>query len=177
MIRLARRTAPVFAALAVLLPIGALAQSVTGSVGATITLTSACEVNGSAAASGVDFGTLDFGTHSTLFTSATSEIDGNGSGAISVQCSPGSDATLTFNAGLNDGEATGGKRALSNGTLYIPYDIYADAGHANLLDNGDGVNITADGSAQTVNVYGRALGASGLTPGAYTDTISVTLAF
>lgn len=104
-------------------------------------------------------------------------VDGNGAGAIAIQCTPGSGATLTFAAGQHDGQASGGGRALSNGSLYIPYDIYSDSGFTSLLSSGSTVAVTTDGSVHTVPIYGRALGASGLTADTYTDIISVSLAF
>lgn len=154
-----------------------MAQTVTGTIDSTITLTSACEVNGSTGTTAVDFGTLDFGSHTSLFTEATAQVDGNGSGAIAIQCTPGSGATLTFLAGLNDDEVAGSTRAMTNGTLFVPYDIYSDPAFATVLDNGSTVPVTADGTVQIVNVYGRALGNAGLTAGTYTDTIAVTLTF
>lgn len=167
----------IFAGVAILhLP--ASAQTVTGTIDTTITLTSACEVNGSTATSGVDFGTIDFGSHSTLFSEATSTLDpGGGGGGISIQCSPGSDASLTINSGLNDAAVAGSGRAMSNGSLYVPYDIYSDAAFLNVLANGASITVTADGTEQIVPIYGKALGNSGLQAGTYTDTISVTLSF
>lgn len=154
------------------------AQTVTGTIDATITLTSACEVNGSTATSGVDFGTIDFGSHTTLFSEATSTLDpGGGGSGISIQCSPGSDASLTIVGGLNDASVAGSGRAMKNGSLYVPYDIYSDASFATLLANGNSIAVTADGTIQTIPIYGKALGNGGLTAGLYSDTISVTLSF
>lgn len=153
------------------------AQTVSGTINSTISLSSACEVNGNSGTSNVDFGTLNFGSHSTFFTSAEAQVDGNGSGSISIQCSPGSDATLTINSGLHDAAISGGGRALSNGTLYIPYDIYSDSGFANVLNNNSNLPVTGDGTVQVVPIYGRAVGTPGLVPGTYNDTISLTLTF
>lgn len=153
------------------------AQTVTGTIDASITLVAACEVNGDAATSNVDFGSLDFGSVSTFFTSSDAQVDGNGSGNISVQCSPGSDATITIDSGANDAAVAGGGRALANGSVYIPYDIYSDAGFSTVLNNGSTLSVTGDGTEQTVPIYGRAVGVAGLSPGTYTDTISVTLTF
>ncbi len=156
----------------------ASAQTVTGTIDTTITLTSACEVNGGTATSGVDFGTIDFGTHSTLFSEATSTLDpGGGGGGISIQCTPGADASLTITSGLNDAAVVGSGRAMAKGGLYVPYDIYSDASFLNLLANGSSIAVTADGTVQIVPIYGKALGNTGLTAGTYTDTISVTLGF
>ncbi|WP_336962837.1 spore coat U domain-containing protein [Sphingobium aquiterrae] len=177
MSRLFNITSSVIAITGCALGTPAIAQNVSGTVDATITLTSACEVNGSTGTSNVDFGTLDFGTHSTLFTSATAQVNGNGSGEIAVQCSPGADATLTFTGGLHDAAIGGSGRAMSDGTLFVPYDIYRDSAFNTVLANGASITITADGSIQHIPVYGRALGISGLAAGTYTDTISVMLAF
>lgn len=154
------------------------AQSVQGNIESTIVLEAACEVNGATETTGVDFGTLDFGTHSTLFDEATSAVEGNGAGAISVQCTPGADASLTIVSGANDADAiSGGTRALKNGSLVVPYDIYSDEARTLRLDNDSAVEFTADGTVQTVNIYGKAVGTAGLTAGTYTDTISVNLEF
>lgn len=155
----------------------ASAQTVSGEINATITLTSACEVNGSTGTEGVDFGLLDFGSHTTLFTQATTELEAGGATGISVQCSPGSDASLTITAGANDNEVDGSLRAMTNGTSFVPYDIYSDSGFSAVLANNDSIDVIADGSVKVVPIYGRALGNAALTEGTYTDTISVTLSF
>lgn len=152
------------------------AQTVTGTVDSTITLTRACQVNGTTDATNVAFGVLDFGTHTTLFTDATAQVEGNG-GAITIQCSPGASATLTFAAGLHDAAVAGSGRAMGNGTLLVPYDLYSNAALSTVMPVGATQSITADGTVQTINIYGRALGAPGLTAATYTDTIAVTLAF
>lgn len=159
----------------------ALAQVVSGSVDATITLQASCEVNGAPGATGVDFGALDFGTHSTLFDEADAEISDTAAG-ISVQCTPGTQYTLTFDGGLHSASANAslGLRAMqhSTGTPYVTYNLYAASGRTVPMSvNGTMGPLTADGSAQTVNVYGRALGESGLVAGTYDDTIGVTLSF
>lgn len=159
------------------LPSSAIAQTVTGTIDTTITLTSACEVNGSEATTGVEFGTLDFGSQTTLFSEATTELQTDSGSGISIQCSPGSDASLTVTSGNNDGTVPGSGRAMSNGTLLVPYDLYTDAALLTTLSNGADIPVTGDGTVQTVPIYGRALGNASLTPGTYTDTVSVTLSF
>lgn len=154
----------------------ASAQTVTGTVESTITLTRACQINGATDTTNVAFGVLDFGAHTTLFTDASAQVQGNG-GAITIQCSPGASATLTFAAGLHDAAVAGSGRAMGNGSLMVPYDLYSDAALSTVIPVGGTQEITADGTVQTVNVYGRALGAPGLTAATYTDTIAVTLAF
>ena len=82
-------------------------------------------------------------------------------------------------AGAHDGQSPGGTRALYDGVAnYVPYDLYTDAGHSQLLAIDGVINLAAStGVAQTVNLYGQAVGKAGLPAGTYTDTISVELTF
>ncbi len=48
----------------------AQAATVTGSINSTLTLISACQVNGSSGTSGLNFGALNFGTQDALFVTA-----------------------------------------------------------------------------------------------------------
>lgn len=175
------RAFALLALLALAAPGLALAQVVSGSVDATITLQASCEVNGAPGATGVDFGALDFGTHSTLFNQADAEISDTAAG-ISVQCTPGTQYTLSFDGGLHAASANAalGLRAMehSAGGTFVTYNLYAASARTVPMSiNGTMGPLTADGSAQTVNVYGRALGESGLVAGTYDDTIGVTLSF
>ena len=61
---------------------------------------------------------------------------------------------------------------------YVPYDLYTDSGHSNLVAIGGVIPLAAStGVAQAVNIYGKATGKAGLPAGTYTDTINVTLTF
>ncbi|HET6538181.1 MAG TPA: spore coat protein U domain-containing protein [Sphingopyxis sp.] len=83
--------------------------AVTGTVDATITLEAGCIVNGQNfddGSTGVDFGTIDFGTHNTLFTESDAQIL-SGATELTVQCSNGITPVVTFDAGLNDSQGAG----------------------------------------------------------------------
>ncbi|OLL32712.1 hypothetical protein BTH42_05510 [Burkholderia sp. SRS-W-2-2016] len=171
-----------FAAVAALLAATvqhAQAASVAGQINATITLVASCQIDNASSTSGgdVEFGTLDFGDQSAVFTSASAQVMGNASSGIGVRCSPGANATLSILSGAHDAQAGVGTHAMANGTHYIPYSIYTDAGHANVLANGAAVAITADGTTQNVALYGLAFGASGIVAGLYTDTLRLELSF
>lgn len=153
------------------------AQSVNGTIDATITLSPACNVNGGIPTGSVNFGELDFGTHNSFFTQATTQLETGSGSAISITCSPGADATLTIGAGANDGLVPGSGRAMSDGTQYIGYDIFRDSGFTQPLPPNTPVTVTADGTEQLVPIHGRALGGTALAPTTYTDLINVTLAF
>lgn len=151
----------------------------TGTIDSTLTLTAACQVNGSSGTSGVSFGALDFGTKDALFTTAEAQVIGGGGGAMSILCSAGTVPVIRVGAGSHDGQSTGGSRALADGDgNFVPYDFYTDAGHTQLLAIDDTITLpTSSGVAQTVNLYGQARGKAGLPAGVYTDTVSVELSF
>ncbi|MBC2656473.1 spore coat protein U domain-containing protein [Pseudomonas sp. MSSRFD41] len=155
------------------------ATTVTGQITSTLILTSSCQVNGVGGTTGLNFGALNFGTTNSLFTTASGQVLGGGGGALSILCSAGTTPSLTVQGGSNDGKSTGGTRALYDGVgNYVPYDLYTDAGHSQLLAiNGVIALAPSTGVAQTVNIYGQAVGKAGLPAGTYTDTVSVQLTF
>ncbi len=54
----------------------ALAVTSSGTIGATLTLTNGCLINGSPTQNGINFGTLDFGTHPATFSTLTTQLTG-----------------------------------------------------------------------------------------------------
>ncbi|MFP3446725.1 spore coat U domain-containing protein [Pseudomonas sp. SIMBA_067] len=157
----------------------AQAATVTGSINSTLTLISACQVNGSSGTSGLNFGALNFGTQDALFVTANAQVLGGGGGAMSILCSAGTVPAIKVRAGLHDGQSSGGTRALADGAgNFVPYDLYIDTGRTTLLAIDGTITLpTSTGVAQTVNLYGKAVGKAGLPAGVYSDTISVELSF
>lgn len=155
------------------------ATTVTGQITSTLILTASCLVNGTAGTSGLNFGSLNFGTTTSQFTEAGAQLLSGGSGALSIQCSAGTSPVVKVRAGAHDGQSTGGTRALADGAgNFVPYDLYTDAAHNNVLAIDGTVAVGAStGTAQTVSLYGRAVGKAGLPAGTYTDTIAVELTF
>jgi spore coat protein U-like protein len=153
--------------------------TVTGSINSTLTLISACQVNGSSGTSGLNFGALNFGTQDALFVTANAQVLGGGGGAMSILCSAGTVPVVKVRAGLHDGQSSGGTRALADGAgNFVPYDLYTDTGRTTLLAIDGTITLpTSTGVAQTVNLYGKAVGKAGLPAGVYSDTISVELSF
>lgn len=169
----------VLAGLGLALASQAQAATVTGSISSTLTLTAACQVNGTSGTSGLNFGALNFGTQDALFVTANAQVLGGGGGAMSILCSAGTVPVIKVRAGLHDGQSSGGTRALADGSgNFVPYDLYTDAGRTALLAVDDTITLpTSTGTAQTVNLYGKAVGKPGLPAGVYSDTISVELSF
>ena len=164
-----------------LLPANPAFADITGTINAAITLNAGCVINSQNlddGASGANFGTLDFGLHNTLFVQADAQVV-NGAAGIQVQCSPGIAPVLSFNAGQNDGEGAGaGLRAMAHQTTanqFVTYNLYSDAGYSTVIPIGGDLTLASTGALQTINVYGRAFGESGLVTGAYADQITITL--
>jgi len=155
------------------------ATTVTGQITSSLILISSCQVNGAGGASGLNFGALNFGTANSLFTTADAQVLGGGGGALSILCSSGTSPTVKVRAGSHDGQSTGGTRALADGSgNFVPYDFYTDSGHSQILAIDGVINLAAStGVAQTVNIYGRAVGKAGLPAGTYSDTVAVELTF
>lgn len=163
----------------------ALAQttsSVTGTVAVTITLEAGCKINSSAEQSNIDFGEIDFGTHSTLFDEANAQALHSGQ-SIEVLCSPGLEPEFKIISGENDSQATGGaSHAMknSNSSHYVPYSLFLDAGYNSLVTTNTSYPLAgnADGeNPQALELYGRAQGAPGLAAGTYHDTLAIELEF
>lgn len=114
-----------------------------------------------------------------MFVTANAQVLGGGGGAMSILCSAGTVPVIKVRAGLHDGQSSGGTRALADGSgNFVPYDLYTDAGRTALLAVDDTITLpTSTGAAQTVNLYGKAVGKAGLPAGVYSDTISVELSF
>jgi len=154
---------------------------ITGTIDATITLEAGCIINGQNyddGSTGVDFGTLDFGTQNTLFTQTDAQVLSGATG-FTIQCSNGITPTLSFDAGQNDGSGAGtGLHAMAHQTAagqFVTYNLYSDAGRTAVIPVGGDIVLAGDGSVQTVNVYGRAFGEAGLTPGVYADVVTVVV--
>lgn len=154
---------------------------ITGTIDATITLEAGCIINGQNYDDGsaaVDFGTLDFGTQNTLFTESDAQVL-NGATGFTIQCSNGIIPTVSFDAGQNDGSGAGaGLHAMAHQTdagQFVTYNLYSDAGRTAIIPLGGDIVLASDGSLQTVDVYGRAFGEAGLTPGVYTDIVTVVV--
>ncbi|WP_457942059.1 Csu type fimbrial protein [Vreelandella alkaliphila] len=154
------------------------AQTVSGTIDASITLEDACSVDGEEGAA-VDFGSLAFGTHSALFDQADAQVAG--AGGISVLCSPGVVPTFTLLGGLYDNQASPAVHAMQDtaATALVGYTLYTDATRADALAINDTITLSAFANTpQTIELYGRAFGDPGNLPaGTYEDTLNVELSW
>ena len=168
----------------------ASAQTLSGNLNATMRISTGCVISGAAGggSTGVNFGTLDFGTHPATFSGtadAQPTAGAGGSGNTQILCS--ADVTVisvTVGAGLHPGQGSAlgaGSRAMQSGANYIPYEVFQDPAHSLPYPTTAVTNIpvTTPGSAFALPIFGRVnkTGAQTLPFGIYTDTLAVTLAF
>lgn len=165
------------------------AATTTGTINATLTLTTGCLVNGQSGTSGVNFGTLDFGSSAATFDSLNATLVSPVGNGIFVRCTTGQ----TYNVQVTSsntapatvfGAVTGQPRYLvlgSDNTQGIAYTLYSDAAFATAIANN--TNLPSSGTADPVNgdnypVYGRITGGgfnAAIPAGTYTDTINVAV--
>ena len=97
---------------------------------------------------------------------------------IAVRCPVQTNWSLGLNNGLN---YSGGWRRMANAGRFVPYQLYLDAGRTQVWGNtsGNRYNHTTPANGATVNVtvYGRVPAMPTAAPGAYSDTITVTLTY
>lgn len=127
--------------------------------------------------SGIQFGTLDFGSQSAVSGAAATAWLASGGGSMAqVQCTSGAAVTITIDGGLH---AQGTQRRLKYGTShYLPYNLYTSGSMATSYAPGVGVPLDTTVGATALPVYGRAVPpSSGLPAGQYTDTVQVILSW
>jgi len=172
---------------------GQTAQAVdsVGSIAATLTLTNGCLINGSPSQTGINFGTLNFGSRPATFSTLTTQLTGaSGGNSFSIQCTTAS-YTVQVTSNTNTTTPTGGTigtpgtpaRYLMNAanTTGVAYSIYSDAAFNNVIANNAPIPAatTVDG-VSNYTLYGRIQGGGNsvtVAPGVYTDTINVSVSY
>ncbi len=170
------RIAAAFAMLVALSP-APLAQAGTATANLTvqINITASCTINAA---------TLNFGANVPGTTLVSSNITAQTT--VSVTCTNGS----PYSIGMDNGANFSGSRRMRQGATanYLSYGLFTDAGLANAwttaTDNPNCATAnscflgTGNGSAQSVNIYGR-VPSTGTAPptGLYTDTVTMTITY
>ncbi|QHM72411.1 Csu type fimbrial protein [Mixta intestinalis] len=172
-----------------LLAAPSFAATTTGTINATLTLTTGCLVNGQPGTTGVNFGTLNFGSSAATFDTLNATLVGAAGTGIYVRCTTGQAYNVqvtSSNAAPATvyGEVTGQPRYLllgADNTRGIAYTLYSDAGFTNAIANN--TNLPATGTANPTlgdnyQIFGRITGGgfnATIPAGTYTDTISVAV--
>lgn len=144
-------------------PAAALAATTPSSMGVTSTVQATC-LN--------TVTPMAFGIYTGVLASSTA--------TLSVTCTNTTPYTVALSAGLSTG-ATVHTRALTGpGGALLHYALTSDlAGAVNwgLTVSTDTVAGTGTGAAQPITIYGQEAAGQFVTPGAYTDTITATVAY
>jgi spore coat protein U-like protein len=108
-----------------------------------------------------------------------------GNTAISIKCTKNTPFTVSLNAGSTAGDAFI-QRLMASGANTLQYNLYTTAALATVFGDGTGVTGTVLGTglgvatANTVQVFGQVPDNAtnqAAVPGAYSDTITVTVSY
>jgi spore coat protein U-like protein len=142
----------------------AQAATATGSFNVQVIIQETCIVTSPSST------TLDFGTQTLLNTNVDAQTN------IGVQCTSGTDYDVSLDNGLNT------SRRMRQGATanYINYQLYTNSTRTTIWPTAAGTapypNI-ANGSAQTITVYGRIPVQTTPPAGTYTDTVAITVTY
>jgi spore coat protein U-like protein len=165
------------------------AQIPAGESGALVTYTDT--ITASISGSGITTATAQFSVTGTIVkgcsVSATNLAFGNYTGAVnnststvSVNCTSGSAYTVGLSTGLATGATVTNRSMTGPGSALLHYGLYSNSGHTINWGNTSGTNWvsgTGSGAAQPHTVYGQIPAGQHSTPGSYTDTITVSVAY
>jgi spore coat protein U-like protein len=119
---------------------------------------------------------LDFGAYAS-----NQNAPAQGQTAIQLQCSGGTVAELTLDAGSGPGGNTSRRRMeQDSGSDRLDYGLFQDPGrsvHWGDRSGVDTVEVEATGAPQSVPVYGRIPGGQRVRDGIYSDMITVRVHF
>ena len=108
-----------------------------------------------------------------------------GSTTISVKCTKNTPFTVALDAGSTAGDAYA-QRVMASGANTLQYNLYTTAAYATVFGDGTAPTATVAGTglgvatANSVQVFGRLLDNAtnqAAVPGAYSDTITVTVSY
>ncbi|TKI07244.1 Csu type fimbrial protein [Martelella alba] len=169
----------------------ARATTTQGTINATLTLTNGCLINGNAATSNANFGTLDFGTHPATFDTISATLTGATGSGIRIRCTDGATYTVQITGSNSSpsnvyGTQTNNSRFMvssSDSSQGIAYTLYNDAAYNTPIANN--INLVPSGTPDPVNgdiypVYGRITQGNNNTAipaGTYSDVINVQVVY
>ncbi len=114
------------------------------------------------------------------FGNYSPSVQSTASTSVVVICTTGT----AYNVGLDAGGGTGAtvttRQMTGPGAATLGYSLYTTSGYGTVWGNTVGSNTVlgaGSGLAQTLTVYGRIPIGENAAPGAYTDTVTVTLTY
>jgi spore coat protein U-like protein len=149
--------------------VGASAATTTTTFGVSATVNATCVID---SADALTFAAFIPGSGAQAATSS-----------IKVRCTN----NTAFNVGLDAGGGTGAtmaNRIMKNGSYALNYSLYRDSAHQNVWGNSVGTDTLsgtgagmASANTLTETVYGQIPDQPTAVPGAYADTVTVTVTF
>ncbi len=148
-------------------------------------------ITASISGTGITTATAQFSVTATgvkdCTASATNLAFGNYTGAvnnststISVTCTSGTTYTVGLNAGTATGATVTSRSMTGPGSALLKYSLFNNSGRTTNWGNTSATNWvsgTGSGSAQALTVYGQVPAKQYVTPGSYTDTITVSVTY
>jgi spore coat protein U-like protein len=99
-------------------------------------------------------------------------------GTATVRCTPAANVVVALSTG---GSGTFSPRQMSSGPSRLGYQLYSNAARTTVWGNGTGGTVTVaarvTGAGRNFTAFGRIPALQGVAPGAYVDTITVTVTF
>ncbi|MBT0721204.1 Csu type fimbrial protein [Rosenbergiella collisarenosi] len=154
--------------------------TLSGQVGVQVIISEGCTVgNNTSSGTANEWGSINFGTYADLSNIINGTVLGsNGTDTVTVTCTSGLSPTLTLNGGGNQANQL---RSMVSGSTTIPYRLYSDSSYSKEIPVNGSIALAADGTAQSIPLYGRILPgdqkSSAPTAGTYTDTVTATLSW
>lgn len=146
------------------------ADTATGNLSVTASITNACTVSATTA--------LAFGA----YVSGPGNVAKDGTGTVSTTCTIGAPTTVTLGQGAN---AAGGStdalplRQMADSANRLAYFLFQDAARTSVWGNTSGTGIAGTGTGAEVQltVYGRIPAGQNKPAGTYADTVVATVTF
>jgi spore coat protein U-like protein len=153
---------------AVLPPAAVHAGTATANLSVTATVTNNCTISTS---------TLALGSYDPAVTNASSGVDRDASGTVTITCTQGTAPTVTLGQGAN---YSSGRRMTDGSGNYLTYEIYSDSGRTTVWDDGAGTvspGAAPSNAARDITAYGRITKGQSVPAGSFTDTVLATVNF
>jgi spore coat protein U-like protein len=150
-------------AMAVLVSMDADASTSSTSIGVSATVTASCVVGAAP---------LAFGNYAGGILDQTANL--------SVQCTSGTPYTVGLDNGTGTAASAATRQMTGPNNQTLGYGVYSDAARTVTWGSTTGTNTisgTGTGTPQSIPAYGRIPASQAPSPGAYTDTITVTLTY
>ena len=149
----------------------AAATTTTQTFGVSLTIQAQCVINSTA--------TLNFGTLGVL-GGAGGTTNNDQTTTVAVQCTNTTPFDIGLDAGTGGGTTTVRKLLNSGTSATVNYTLWQNSGHSTNWGNTvstDTLSDTGNGASKTYTIYGRIPPQTTPAPGAYSDTVTVTVTY